>query len=136
MHLKLYKIVHMKYFIDFYVLLYLGFTMMTSCEISYSSVTTTADDVIEFTNLTRLTCKLKLDWNSISHQPGVKEVYSLPKYLCFLPSHLFHSFSLVNMVIQRNRECEQEHGTEELGREGINLPDPGHVIPPFLTDDL
>ena len=29
----------------------------------------------KFTNLTRLTCKLKLDWNSISHQPGVKEVY-------------------------------------------------------------
>ena len=51
---------------------------MTSCEISYSSVTTTADDVVEFTNLTRLTCKLKLDWNSISHQPGVKEVYALP----------------------------------------------------------
>jgi hypothetical protein len=93
---KVIQICSHEMFIDFYVLLYLRFTLMTSLEISYSSVTTTADDVIEFTNLTRLTCKLKLDWNSISHQPGVKEVYSLPKYLCLLPSHLFHSFSLLN----------------------------------------
>ena len=58
---------------------------MTSCGILYSSVTTTADDIIEFTNLTRLACKLKLDWNYISHQPGVKEVYALPNVLLHYP---------------------------------------------------
>ena len=85
---------------------FLEFTLMTSCEISYSSVTTTADDVVEFTNLTRLTCKLKLDWNSISHQPGVKEVYALPygwlhyPPISFTPVWVGHQvkFWLYNMV--------------------------------------
>ena len=67
--------------------------------------------------------KLKFDWNSTSHQSGTEELHERAR-----------ATYLGN--IQRNRECEQEHGTEELGREGISLPDPGHVIPPFLTDDL
>ena len=28
---------------------------------------------------------LKLDWNSISHQPGVKEVYALPNGRLYYP---------------------------------------------------
>jgi hypothetical protein len=67
--------------------------------------------------------KLKFDWNSTNHQSGTEELHERAR-----ASYLGN--------IQRNRECEQEHGTEELGREGISLPDPGHVIPLFLTDDL
>ena len=67
--------------------------------------------------------KLKFDWNYTCHQSGTEELHERAR-----ASYLGN--------IQRNRECEQEHGTEESGLEGISLPDPGHVIPPFLTDDL
>ena len=69
--------------------------------------------------------KLKFDWNSTSHQSGTEELHERAR-----------ASYLVSNIQRRNRECEQEHGTEELGWEGIILPDPGHVIPPFLTDDL
>ena len=52
--------------------------------------------------------KLKFDWNSTSHQSGTEELHERAR-----ASYLGN--------IQRNRECEKEHGTEELGRVGMCL---------------
>ena len=52
--------------------------------------------------------KLKFDWNSTSHQSGTEELHERAR-----ASYLGN--------IQRNRECEQEHGTEEFRTGGNQL---------------